>query len=81
MSVVVASLENAEGTRCVDLIERDDGSFVFNECRRDPEDGGRWTLIAEYTSTAYPTRDAVTRAAAARIPWLATLRASGKAAG
>ena len=72
MSVVVASPESADGTRCVDLIEHDDGRYTFKECRRDPEDGGRWTLVADYSSTTYPTREAALVAAAAKIPWLGT---------
>ena len=76
MSVVVASPESPDGTRCVDLIERDDGRFVFKECRRDPEDGGRWTLVMDYSSTAYPTREAALDAAAAKIRWYAALRAA-----
>src|SRR6266403_513923 len=37
---VLASRENAEGNRCVDIFRRDDGSFGFEEYRRDPEDRG-----------------------------------------
>jgi hypothetical protein len=74
VSTVVASPESPDGTRCVDLIERDDGSFTFKECRRDPEDGGRWTLIADFSSTAYATREAALDAAAAKIPWFGALR-------
>lgn len=73
MSVVVASPESPDGTRCVDLIEGDDGRFIFKECRRDPEDGGRWTLVADYSSTVYPTRAAALEAAAAKIPWFRAL--------
>ena len=45
MSVVVASPESPDGTRCIDLIEGDDGRFMFKECRRDPERPfpRRWT--------------------------------------
>src|SRR5262249_54237285 len=32
------SLEDADGFRCIDIIERGDGSFGFKEFRRDPED-------------------------------------------
>ena len=36
-------------------------------------DGGRWTLVADYSSTSYPTREAAFAAAAAKIPWFAAL--------
>ncbi len=69
MSVVVASPESADGTRCVDVVAHDDGTFTLRECRRDPEDGGRWTLVADHSSTTYPTREAALAGAAAKIPW------------
>src|SRR5215469_14791547 len=47
--VVLASLEDAEGFRCVDIVRLPDGMFVFKEFRRDPEDSGRWTLVADYS--------------------------------
>jgi hypothetical protein len=75
VTTVVASPESADGTRCVDLIERDDGSFVFKEFRRDPEDGGRWTLMMDFSSTSYATRDAALDAAAAKIAWFGAIHA------
>jgi hypothetical protein len=41
---VIQSIEDADGLRCVDLIAHRDGTFAFKEFRRDPEDGGRWTM-------------------------------------
>ena len=66
---VIASLEDAHGSRCVDILQREDGSFVFKEFRQDPEDAGRWTLVADYSQTGYATRDAALAAAAAAIAW------------
>ena len=66
---VVDSLEDAEGARCVDLILRDDGSFGFKEFRRDPEDGGGWTLVADYSGLRYPNREAALAAAAETVAW------------
>jgi hypothetical protein len=73
MTVVVASPESSDGMRCVDLIARDDGRFVFKEFRRDPEDGGRWTLVMDFSATVYPTREAALDAAATKIPWFGVL--------
>lgn len=66
---VVASYEDAERARCVDLIARPDGGFGFRECRRDPEDAGRWTLVADFSALRYPTRAAALRAAADAVVW------------
>jgi hypothetical protein len=38
---VLVSLENSAGDRCVDIFARDDGTFGFEEYRKDPEDERR----------------------------------------
>lgn len=68
--VVLESRENAEGDRCVDLFRRPDGSFGFEEFRRDPEDGGTWTPVAHYAGVRYATKDAALRDAMATVGWL-----------
>ena len=77
MPVVVLSPESPDGLHCVDVVEHDDGRFTLRECRRDPEDGGRWNLVADHASTAYDSRDAALDAAAAKIPWMAAMRRKG----
>jgi hypothetical protein len=42
--VVSDSIENREHDRCVDLFRRPDGTFGFEEFRRDLEDASTWTL-------------------------------------
>jgi len=69
--VVFDSIENRQHDRCVDLFARPDGSFGFEEFRRDPEDRGDWTPVGYFSAIAYDTRDAVRRAAEAAVPWLA----------
>jgi hypothetical protein len=68
-AVVVASFENDEANRCVDLFTRADGSWGFEEYRRDPEDRGVWSRVGGHADGRYPTR-AAALAAAAKIPWL-----------
>jgi hypothetical protein len=69
--VVLRSIENDQHDRCVDLFRRPDGSFGFEEFRRDVEDAGAWTPVAFYSGTAYATREAALSAAVARVVWLA----------
>jgi hypothetical protein len=69
--VVLTSLEDADGFRCVDIFARADGSFGFKKFRRDPEDAGRWTLIGDYSERIYATKDAALGGTVALIPWLA----------
>jgi hypothetical protein len=56
--------------RCVDIFRRPDGTFGFEEFRRDPEDMGSWTPIAYYFAREYPTEGDAVAAARAAVPWL-----------
>ncbi len=40
--LVVRSVEDWSGQRCVDVRREADGMFSWAECRRDPEDGHGW---------------------------------------
>jgi len=66
---VIESLEDPHGSRCVDILLREDGSFIFKEFRRDPEDAGRWTLVADYSQRGFATKEAALASAAAAIAW------------
>jgi hypothetical protein len=73
---VIISLEDADGLRCVDILEDGDGGFHFKEFRRDPEDGGRWTLVADYAAHSYSSRNEALLAAGEAISWLAASRSA-----
>lgn len=66
----ILSLEGDGGRRCVDIVPLGDGSFGYKEFRRDPEDGGCWTLVADHTGRSHESRAAAIGAAADRIAWL-----------
>lgn len=68
--VVFDSIENGQHDRCLDLFRRPDGSFGFEEFRRDVEDAGAWTPVAYYSHTAYASNEAALDAAIARVVWL-----------
>lgn len=68
--LVVDSVENAEHDRCVDLFRRPDGSFGFEEFRRDVEDAGTWTPVAYYSAAAYASQAAAVGAAVKAVAWL-----------
>ncbi|MBF9032460.1 hypothetical protein HKCCE3408_18840 [Rhodobacterales bacterium HKCCE3408] len=65
---VVASLNDATGTRCVD-IRADGAGFDWVECRRDPEDGHGWRHTGA-GEAGFPTEAAARDAAAASVGWL-----------
>ena len=69
--LVFISIENFERDRCVDLFSRPDGSYGFEEFRRDPEDRGEWTPVRYYSGSVYTSEPATLEAALACVPWLA----------
>jgi len=76
--MVITSLEDADGFRCVDILVHSDGTFGFKEFRRDPEDSGRWTLMNDYSGRRYSSKAEALDAAAASVPWLAEVRRSNE---
>jgi len=68
---VLASWESSDRFRCVDIFRRPDGSFGFEEFRRDPEDMGAWTPVAYFSGATYATQADVERAAKRAVQWLA----------
>ena len=69
--VVLTSIENLEGNRCVDLFLRPDRTYGFEEFRRDREDAGAWTPIQYYSDATYPCKDDALIAATNAVTWLA----------
>ena len=67
---VLQSIETDDGGRCVDLFVRADGTFGFEEYRRDSEDGLGWFPIGGYASVVFVTPSAARTAALAAITWL-----------
>jgi len=67
---VFDSIENPQHDRCVDLFRRPDGSFGFEEFRRDVEDAGAWTPVAYYSGRAYSSKEAALEAAVKTVAWL-----------
>ena len=73
---VLRSIETADGGLCVDIFERDDGSFGFEEYRKDPEDPRGWYPVGGYAGIRADDADAALNQATARIAWLAGLAAT-----
>ena len=69
---VLTSLENAHGDYCVDLFLREDGSFGFEEYRRDPEEG-RWRCLRRYAGRVFRSEQEAEAQARAYVPWLAAM--------
>jgi hypothetical protein len=72
---VLASVENPYGDYCVDVFSRADGSFGFEEYRRDPEDGGSWYSLHRYSQQVFDSEEHALAQARASVAWLKTNRA------
>ena len=72
---VFVSVENLEHDRCVDFFSRPDGSYGFEEFRRDIEDAGRWTPVAYFSGTAYASSTVTLDAAERSVSWLTAVLA------
>jgi hypothetical protein len=72
---VFVSVENSEHDRCVDIFSRPDGSYGFEEFRRDVEDGGQWTPVQYYSGIAYVLPIDALDAAERSVPWLVAVLA------
>jgi hypothetical protein len=71
--MVLTSHQTDEGNRCVDIFSRPDGTFGFEEFRRDPEDMGAWTPVSYFSGREYPTESDVLAAARSAVSWLGPL--------
>lgn len=57
--------------RCVDIFVRPDGTFGFEEFRRDAEDTGAWTPVVFYSAREFDSEQDAIKAAREAVPWLA----------
>lgn len=64
------SIENSDHDRCVDLFSRPDGTYGYEEFRRDVEDRGEWTPVSYYSGSIYPSRKSTLEAAMQSVAWL-----------
>mgnify|MGYP001206701245 CR=1 FL=1 len=72
--VVFRSIENEDHDRCVDLFERPNGTFGFEEFRRDVEDAGRWTPVSFFSDLVYVSADMALAAARRAVTWLGAVK-------
>lgn len=70
--IVVDSIENPQHDRCVDVFTRLDGSFGFEEFRRDAEDAGAWTPVSYFSGLRFASKLEALGDAARRVAWLAS---------
>ena len=67
---VLQSFENDMEDRCVDFFVRSNGTYGFEEYRRDREDDEGWKKMGQYSGTMFSTIDAAKESAKYMIGWL-----------
>ena len=68
--LVVDSVSSEDNQYCVDFFERDDGTFGFEEYRRDIEDYNQWFKIGCFDTLLFTTKKDATEAAVQYVIWL-----------
>lgn len=67
---VLRSINRDGETICVDIFVRPDGTYGFEEYRRDPEDGRGWYAIGHHGEREFTTADEAMQAAHEVVRWL-----------
>ncbi|MEM7711903.1 MAG: hypothetical protein AAF264_14390 [Pseudomonadota bacterium] len=73
--VILLSVNLDGDSVCVDVFRRIDGTFGFDEFRRDPEDGRGWFSIGHHGERVFETEDEATAAARRAVDWFDSQRA------
>lgn len=62
----------------MDIFERADGTFGFEEYRRDYEDAGEWFPLDKYSRLIFETEAGALAEAKAKVAWLSLEKLPGK---
>ena len=68
--LVIRSINNSDESLCVDLFQRKDNSFGFEEFRRDKENNEGWYKIGSYENRVFLTEEEAYKNARKNIVWL-----------
>ena len=68
--VILKSINNIGNTLCVDIFKRNDGSFGFEEYRRDLENNEGWYKVGFFEKYKFNTKDEAYDNAKKNIKWL-----------
>ena len=68
--LVVDAVSSEDNQYCVDFFKRDDGTFGFEEYRRDIEDYNQWFKIGCFDTLLFTTKKDAVEAAVKYVIWL-----------
>lgn len=69
-STVLASMETEDGTQCVDFFSREDGTFGFEQYRREYDGISRWQSLGKYGGLSFRSGEEALGAAKQYVSWL-----------
>ena len=67
---VLRSINAPDAARCVDIFQRPDDTFGFEEFRRDVEDPGGWFAIGGHGNRSFTTAEDAFEQARTALSWL-----------
>ncbi len=67
---VLASFEDADGARCVDVFARADGTFGFEQYRSELDGSSRWQSLNRFSELRFESGEEALSSAKQRVPWL-----------
>ena len=67
---VTHSLEAQDHSKCVDIFQRSDSTFGFEEFRRDIEDTSGWFPTGRYSNIVFSSAEAALEKAKDLVPWI-----------
>ena len=70
-NTVLASFETADGTQCVDVFRREDGTFGFEQYRSDSDGPAPWQSLGRFSQLSFASGEEALGMAKQRVPWLA----------
>ena len=70
---VMKSINGHDDSICVDIFLRPDGTFGFEEYRRDVEDARGWFPIGNYSAMIFSSQNDALRGAKQKVQWLCGL--------
>ena len=68
--LVADSLQTGDGFRCVDIVRRPDGTYFWDEWRRDPEDPSGWHPAGRQSVGTFTTEEDARHDAVRNNGWL-----------
>ena len=69
-NTVLTSINAPGESRCVDVFRRPDGTFGFEEFRRDAEDARGWFPVGFFGERVFDKAETALAEARRQVPWL-----------